>query len=147
MRLLLTSVATLTLLGGSLAAQAPGDSVRLTLVSGERVTGGFVDRSASNWRLDVAPTDPRLVPVMDVQRAERRVVRERSRLKSQSMWWGMLTGVGAMYVVYATEIRSETGGLENLLILPLGAAGAVGGGAIGYVVGASRPLVVWREVR
>lgn len=131
------------------AAQAPGDSVRLTLISSETVTGGFLERSAERWRLSSATGDARLVPVTDVRRAERQVLRTRSQLRSKGMFTGMLVGAVAGVVLYSTEIGSQSSdpGLAGMLVIPLTAAGAVYGAGIGWVVGSMRPLVVWRAVR
>lgn len=131
------------------AAQAPGDSVRLTLISSETVTGGFLERSAESWRLSSATGDARLVPVTEVRRAERQVLRTRSQLRSKGMFTGMLVGAVAGVVLYSTEIGSQSSdpGLAGMLVIPLTAAGAVYGAGIGWVVGSMRPLVVWRAVR
>ncbi len=131
----------------SLPAQAPGDSVRLTLHAGDVVVGSFLERDTELWRLAFPQADPRLIPRRDVRRAERQIIRTRSQLRSQSMAIGMLLGCGAMYAVYATEIKSDEDSLGNLLILPLGAVGVLGGGVFGYAVGSTRPEVVWRELR
>lgn len=137
----------LLLWASAAGAQAPGDSVRLTLRDGSRVEGTLLERSGEVWRLTVPPSDARLVPVPQVQRADRRIVRTRSQLRSQSMALGMLVGFGAMYAVYATEIKSSDGSLGNLLIIPLGVAGAGAGAIIGIGIGSTRPVVVWRRVR
>lgn len=131
------------------AAQAPGDSVRLTLFSSQTVTGGFLERSAERWRLSSATGDARLVPATEVRRAERQVTRTRSQLRSKSMFTGMLIGAAAGFAVYATEIGNQASdpGLGGMLVLPLTAGGAVHGAGIGWVVGSMRPRTVWRELR
>lgn len=132
-----------------LAAQAPGDSVRLYLVPEELVVGGFVARTADAWQLSVRDRDPRLIPAASVRRAERRVVRTRRELRSKSIFRGMLIGAAAGLVLYSTEIGSQSSdpGLGGLLIIPLTAAGAIYGGGIGWVVGSMLPEVKWQAVR
>lgn len=131
-----------------LAAQAPGDSVRLLLREGPTVTGLLVSRSAAEWRLARAATDDLVVPDADVLRRERQVLRDRAKLRSQSMWIGMLVGTAAMIAVYQVEIGSQSNdpGLAGLLVFPLAAAGAAGGAVVGYAVGSSRPERAWREI-
>lgn len=130
-------------------AQAPGDSVRLTLSPSGTVTGGFLERTDARWRLSAPSGDTIVVPTAEVRRAERQVLRSRSQLRSRGMFTGMLVGAVAGAVLYSTEIGSQSSdpGLAGMLVVPLTAAGAVYGAGFGWVVGSMRPLVVWRDVR
>lgn len=127
-----------------LRAQSPGDSVRLTLVTGPVVSGQLLERTREAWRL----SQTELIPTSDVRRGEMRVVRTRRQLRSQSMWYGLILGAVAGYAVYKVEIDSQSNdpGLAGLLVIPLVGSGAVTGGLVGYIVGSARHEVVWRQV-
>lgn len=131
-----------------LSAQAPGDSVRLTLVAGPVVAGPLLERTRDAWRLSRSASDAQLIAASDVRRGEMRVVRTRRKLRSRSMWYGLIIGSAVGYAVYHTEIASQSNdpGLAGLLVIPLVGSGAVAGGITGYIVGSVRQEVVWRQV-
>lgn len=144
---LLVAVALLAA-GRPLAAQAPGDSVRLVLRDGPVVRGILMARTAEAWRLAVPQSDDQVIADADLRRRERQIVRSRSALRSQSMLIGMLTGGALMFATYQATIGAEPGdpGLGGLVVLPMVAVGVGGGGVAGLVVGSFRSERVWREI-
>jgi hypothetical protein len=131
------------------AAQAPGDSVRLTLTPTETVLGTFVSRTPDAWQLSVREQDARLIPAASVRRAEQRVLRSRRELRSKSVFRGMLIGAAAGVVLFATEVGREPGdpGLGGLLLVPVVGGGALYGAGVGWVVGSMLPEVAWKPIR
>jgi hypothetical protein len=110
--------------------------------------GILMQRTPSEWRLAVPQSADRVVLDADLFRREVQITRDRRKLRSQSMLLGMLIGSAAMIAAYNVSIAGEAGdpGLAGLLVIPLTVAGAAGGGAVGYVVGSSRPERTWREI-
>jgi hypothetical protein len=138
----------LVLVTSPLAAQVPGDSVKLFLVPPDVVVGSFIERTPDAWRVALQDRDTRLVPTTSVRRAEVQVVRTRHALRRTSMIRGLLTGAAAGFILYTVEIGRQPGepGLAGLLLLPITAAGATYGAGIGWIVGSVLPEVQWQSV-
>lgn len=128
----------LTLAALPAAAQVPAEphTVRVSLKSGERVTGFLRGTSADEIVIYTADARDRRVPILDVQRVE-----TRSRTGSQMrrgaliglLVWGSVVATGAVDAI-DKAVSLESGGL------------LVGATAAGALVGRSVPRHGWRAV-
>lgn len=125
----------------SAAAQAPGDSIRLSRYQGGPLAGTFVSRADGLWTL-VSAGDTIRMQDDNFWRRELRTRRDGGAVRAQRRGAAVLIGAA----VAGGIVFAATDGLARMLVFPAAAVGAVYGGVLGTVGTSGVGDWYWQEI-